>query len=193
MSVASALVLRPSQSCGPSSDPVPVESRIKQDKSDFEEQERQRVAQEAREEKRQKKKVVKFRSSLFFNFTFICIITDSTQIPQFRHLSLLFIACGKTHILILVFQERELVLKRIAEDRKSQQEKMQTAAVSDKSPPSGQEQKLGGTSQANVDNCLLMVKPQTIKTHTVDSFNLRCVFTADSFAVRRVHAGALPC
>lgn len=54
------MVLRPSQSCGPSSDPSPVESRIKQDKSDFEEQERQRVAQEARVEKQQKKKVEKF-------------------------------------------------------------------------------------------------------------------------------------
>lgn len=75
--------------------------------------------------------------------------------------------CGKTHILVLVFQERELVLKRIAEDRKSQQEKMQTDAASEKSPPSGQEQKLGGKIQTNVDNnCLLMVIPQTIKTHT---------------------------
>lgn len=53
----SSLVLRPSQSCSPSSDPSPVESRIKQDKSEFEEQERQRVTQEARAEKQQKKKV----------------------------------------------------------------------------------------------------------------------------------------
>lgn len=56
----SALVLRPSQSCDPSSAPSPVESRIKQDKSTFEEQERQRVAQEARAQKQQKKKVGKF-------------------------------------------------------------------------------------------------------------------------------------
>lgn len=62
------------------------------------------------------------------------------------------------------------MLKRIAEDRKSQQEKMQTSAASEKSPPSGQEQKLGGKIQTNVDNnCLLMVKPQTIKMHTADS------------------------
>lgn len=56
----SSLVLRPSQSCSPSLEPSPVESRIKQDKSDFEEQERQRVTQEARAEKRQKKKVGMF-------------------------------------------------------------------------------------------------------------------------------------
>lgn len=87
-----------------------------------------------------------------------------------------------------------MVLKRIAEDRKSQQEKMQTGAASEKSPPSGQGQKLGGKIQTNVDNnCLLMVMPQTIKTHTVDSLNLTCVFTADSVAIRRVHARALPC
>lgn len=86
------------------------------------------------------------------------------------------------------------MLKRIAEDRKSQQEKMQTGAASEKSPPSGQGQKLGGKIQTNVDNnCLLMVMPQTIKTHTVDSLNQTCVFTADSVAIRRVHARALPC
>ncbi|XP_056869061.1 uncharacterized protein si:ch73-173p19.1 [Takifugu flavidus] len=107
----SSLVLRPSQSCSPSSDPSPVESRIKQDKSEFEEQERQRVTQEARAEKRQKKK------------------------------------------------ERELVLKRIAEDRKSQQEKLRTGAATETSPPCGEEQKLGGKIQTNVDNnCLLMIR-----------------------------------
>lgn len=52
-----SLVLKPSQSCNLSPDPPPIESRIKQDKSDFEEQQRQRVAQEARAERRQKKKV----------------------------------------------------------------------------------------------------------------------------------------
>lgn len=87
-----------------------------------------------------------------------------------------------------------MVLKRIAEDRKSQQEKMQAGASSEKSPPSGQEQKLGGKVQTNVDNnCLLMVKLQAIKTHTADSSNLTCIFTADSVAVGRVHARALPC
>lgn len=86
------------------------------------------------------------------------------------------------------------MLRRIAEDRKSQQEKMQLGAAAEKSPPGGQEQKLGGKTQTNVDNnCLLMVKPQTIKTRTADSLNLTCVFTADSVAVRRVHARALPC
>ncbi|XP_040921472.1 uncharacterized protein si:ch73-173p19.1 isoform X2 [Toxotes jaculatrix] len=94
-----------------SKEPLPVESRIKQDKSDFEEQERKRVAQEARAERRQKK------------------------------------------------QERELVLKRIAEDRRSMQEKIQTSAVTQTSPPHGQGQKLGGKIQTNVDNnCILMIR-----------------------------------
>lgn len=106
-----SLVLRPSQSCDLSSDPPPVESRIKQDKSDFEEKERQRVAQEARAERRQKK------------------------------------------------QERELVLKRIAEDRRSLQEKKQTSAATESSPPSGEGQKLGGKVQTNLDNnCILMIR-----------------------------------
>uniref|UniRef100_A0A672I0T2 Uncharacterized LOC115394255 n=1 Tax=Salarias fasciatus TaxID=181472 RepID=A0A672I0T2_SALFA len=100
-----------SPSCSLSPDPTPVESRIKQDKSDFEEKERQRVAQEARAERRQKK------------------------------------------------QERELVLKRIAEDRRSLQEKSQTSAAPESSPPSGQGQKLGGKVQTNVDNnCILMIR-----------------------------------
>ncbi|XP_041669772.1 uncharacterized protein si:ch73-173p19.1 isoform X1 [Cheilinus undulatus] len=106
-----SLVLRPSQSCNLSPEPLPVESRIKQDKSDFEEQQRQRVAQEARAERRQKK------------------------------------------------QERELVLKRIAEDRRSLQQKLQTNAAAEASPPSGQGQKLGGRVQTNVDNnCVLMIR-----------------------------------
>lgn len=50
-------MLRPSHSGSLSPDPLPIESRIKQDNSDFEEQQRQRVAQEARAERRQKKKV----------------------------------------------------------------------------------------------------------------------------------------
>ncbi|XP_054478498.1 uncharacterized protein si:ch73-173p19.1 [Anoplopoma fimbria] len=106
-----SLLLRPSQSGNLSPDPLPVESRIKQDKSDFEEQQRQRVAQEARAERRQKK------------------------------------------------QERESVLKRIAEDRRSLQQKKQTGAATETSPPSVQEQKLGGKIQTNVDNnCVLMIR-----------------------------------
>uniref|UniRef100_A0A3Q0SV66 Si:ch73-173p19.1 n=1 Tax=Amphilophus citrinellus TaxID=61819 RepID=A0A3Q0SV66_AMPCI len=107
-----SLVLRSSQSSTPSQDPPPVESRIKPDKSDFEEKERQRVAQEARAERRQKKQ-----------------------------------------------QERELVLKRIAEDRRSLQEKSQTNAAADTSPSSSEGQKLGGKIQTNVDNnCILMIR-----------------------------------
>ncbi|XP_026148300.1 uncharacterized protein LOC113121753 isoform X2 [Mastacembelus armatus] len=87
----------------------PVESRIKQDKSDFAERERQHAVQEARAERRQKK------------------------------------------------LERELVLKRIAEDRRSLQEK--TSVVTETSPPSSQGQKLGGKIQTNVDNnCFLMIR-----------------------------------
>ncbi|KAM6971042.1 uncharacterized protein LKV04_016753 [Tautogolabrus adspersus] len=94
-----------------SREPLPVESRIKQDKSDFEEQQRHRVAQEARAERRQKK------------------------------------------------QERELVLKRIAEDRRSLQQKLETSAATETSPPSGQGQKLGGKVQTNMDNnCVLMIR-----------------------------------
>ncbi|XP_034428723.1 uncharacterized protein si:ch73-173p19.1 isoform X2 [Hippoglossus hippoglossus] len=104
-----SLVLKPSQSSNLSPDLLPLESRIKQDKSDFEDHERQRVAQEAKAERIQKK------------------------------------------------QERELVLKRIAEDRKSLQRKIHTSAVTETSPPSGQVQKLGGNIQTNVDNnCILM-------------------------------------
>lgn len=60
-----SLVLKPSQSCTRSPEPVPVESRIKQDKSDFAEQERQRVAQEARAERRQKKQVSSSKRRIF--------------------------------------------------------------------------------------------------------------------------------
>ncbi|XP_069552456.1 uncharacterized protein [Brachyistius frenatus] len=106
-----SLVLRPSQSGTPTSDPPPVESRLKQDKSDFEDKERQRVAEEARAERRQKK------------------------------------------------QERESVLKRIAEDRRSLQEKNQTSPAAETSPPGVQGQKLGGKPQTNVDNnCVLMIR-----------------------------------
>ncbi|XP_061877404.1 uncharacterized protein LOC133630110 [Entelurus aequoreus] len=91
----------------------PLESRIKQDKSDFEEQQRQLVAQAAKAERRQKK------------------------------------------------QERELVLKRIAEDRRCLQEKkIHGGAVTEGSPLNGcQAQKLGGKVETNVDNnCILMIR-----------------------------------
>ncbi|XP_061613582.1 uncharacterized protein si:ch73-173p19.1 isoform X1 [Phyllopteryx taeniolatus] len=111
-----SLVLRPTQKMSPPSRELPpVESRIKQDKSDFEEQQRQRVAQEARAERRQKK------------------------------------------------QERELVLKRIADDRRSLQEKKgsQSGAAAGAASPSSasQGQTLGGKVQTNVDNnCILMIR-----------------------------------
>ncbi|XP_072307156.1 uncharacterized protein [Eucyclogobius newberryi] len=107
-SACSSLVLKSSQSGKLS--PELVESRIKQDKSDFEEQQRQRVAQEAREQRRQKK------------------------------------------------QERELVLKKIAQDRKTLQEKNQTSPVSE-APQSNEGQKLGGKNQTNMENnCILMIR-----------------------------------
>uniref|UniRef100_A0A3P9NHB4 Si:ch73-173p19.1 n=1 Tax=Poecilia reticulata TaxID=8081 RepID=A0A3P9NHB4_POERE len=105
----SSLVLKLSESTSQSPDPPPVESRIKQDKSDFEEKERQRVAQKVLAEKKQKK------------------------------------------------QEREMVLKRIAEDRKTLQEKSHGGSGADAAPPSSEGQKLGGKVQTNVDNnCILM-------------------------------------
>ncbi|CAL8401468.1 unnamed protein product [Gadus morhua 'NCC'] len=104
----------PGVSSPPPPDPLPpLESRIKPSLGDFEEQQMQRLAQEARSERRQKK------------------------------------------------QERELVLKRIAEDRKCQQEKKKTASSAEesqttKTPPA---QKLGGALQTNVDNnCILMIR-----------------------------------
>lgn len=110
-SACPSLVLKSTQSCNLSPEPLQVESRIKQDKSDFEEQQRQRVAQEAREERRQKK------------------------------------------------QERELVLKRIAEDRKMLQEKNQSPVTSPEAPSSSEGQKLGGQIQTNVENnCILMIR-----------------------------------
>ncbi|CAB1349554.1 unnamed protein product, partial [Coregonus sp. 'balchen'] len=99
-----SLVLGPPQPSSPSTDPPPLESRIRQDKSDFQEQQRMRVANEARNERRQKK------------------------------------------------QERELVLKRIAEDRRSLQEKkiQPSAPTETTSPPgSSQGQRLGGTVQTS--------------------------------------------
>ncbi|XP_014013220.1 uncharacterized protein isoform X1 [Salmo salar] len=108
-----ALVLGPPQPSSPSTDTPPLESRIRQDKSDFQEQQRMRVANEARNERRQKK------------------------------------------------QERELVLKRIAEDRRSLQEKTQPSTPTETmSPPeSSQGQRLGGTVQTSVEhNCILMIR-----------------------------------
>lgn len=122
-------------------------------------------------------------------YSVIWITTDYAHSTVQRTFDPVTRCVWKPHILVLVFQERELVLKRIAEDRKSQQEKMQAGASSEKSPPSGQEQKLGGKVQTNVDNnCLLMVKLQTIKTHTADSSNLTCIFVC-RFGCRR----ASPC
>lgn len=57
LAASASLVLKPSHPGSLSPEPLPIESRIKQDKSEFEEQQRQRVAQEARAERRQKKKV----------------------------------------------------------------------------------------------------------------------------------------
>ncbi|XP_067107645.1 uncharacterized protein si:ch73-173p19.1 [Osmerus mordax] len=95
----------------PAAEPPPLESRIRQDKSDFQEQQRQRVAQEARSERRHKK------------------------------------------------QERELVLKRIADDRRTLLEKTQPGTPTDPSPSDSQGQKLGGRTQTSLDNnCILMIR-----------------------------------
>ncbi|MEQ2170526.1 hypothetical protein GOODEAATRI_001072 [Goodea atripinnis] len=52
-----------------------------------------------------------------------------------------------------------MVLKRIAEDRKTLQEKNHTSSATDKSPPSCEGQKLGGKIQTNADdNCILMIR-----------------------------------
>lgn len=107
----SSAVLKLSDPSAPSSDPPPVESRIKQDKSDFEEKERQREAQKVLAEKRQK------------------------------------------------MQAREMALKRIAEDRKTLQEKSHSSSPTDASSPGCDGQKLGGKIQTNVDNnCVLMIR-----------------------------------
>lgn len=51
-----------------------------------------------------------------------------------------------------------MVLKRIAEDRKTLQEKSHGGSAADTAPPSSEGQKLGGKVQTNVDNnCILMV------------------------------------
>uniref|UniRef100_A0A8C1PG31 Si:ch73-173p19.1 n=1 Tax=Cyprinus carpio TaxID=7962 RepID=A0A8C1PG31_CYPCA len=107
----SLVLVQPSVNSPTAKEHPPLETRIKQDKSNFHEQQRQRVAQEVRAEKRQKK------------------------------------------------QERELVLKRIAEDRRSQQEKNQNEATAETSPSSGQGQRLGGRVETSLDNhCILMIR-----------------------------------
>lgn len=107
----SLVLAPPSVNTQTTKEQLPLETRIKQDKSNFHEQQRQKVAQEARAEKRQKK------------------------------------------------QERELVLKRIAEDRRSQQEKAQTEVTADTYPSSAQGQRLGGRVETSVDNhCILMIR-----------------------------------
>lgn len=129
---------------GPATELSPLGSRIKQDRSGFQEQQRQRVAQEARAERRQKKQV-----------------TGVFQYPRLqmgrwcRH--------GSAYqISLRCKQERELALRRIAEDRRSLQEKSQPGGQAF-SPPAatpGQGHRLGGRVQTSVDNqCLLMVRP----------------------------------
>ncbi|XP_069502090.1 uncharacterized protein [Ambystoma mexicanum] len=84
-------------------------SRMKLDKKEFEEQQRDKLAQELKAEKRNKKK------------------------------------------------EHEMVLKRIADDRKMLQEKKQGTSKSDTSPQKAQ--RLGGKVQTAVDNyCLLVIR-----------------------------------
>ena len=50
------------------------------------------------------------------------------------------------------------MLKRIADDRRTQQEKTKPGTPTDPSPPDSQGQKLGGGPQTSLDNnCILMV------------------------------------
>ncbi|XP_048870237.1 uncharacterized protein si:ch73-173p19.1 [Brienomyrus brachyistius] len=118
---------------GPTTELPPLGSRIKHDRSGFQEQQRQRVAQEARAERRQKK------------------------------------------------QERELALRRIAEDRRSLQEKSQPGgqALSPPAATPGQGQRLGGRVQTSVDNqCLLMIRlpsGESMRERFPAEAPLRCV------------------
>lgn len=99
---------------------------------------------------------------------------------------------------VLYRQERELVLKRIAEDRKTLQEKNQTSSVKEASPPSSQGQKLGGKVQTNVDNnCILMVRLWGTSTsgYVNDKQSDHRLFlccATDSAAIRWVNAWTLP-
>lgn len=62
-----SLVLAPSSVNTPAAkEHPPLETRIKQDKSNFHEQQRQRVAQEVQAEKRQKKQVNQWKISYFY-------------------------------------------------------------------------------------------------------------------------------
>ncbi|KAI4880451.1 hypothetical protein NFI96_011280 [Prochilodus magdalenae] len=89
----------------PKTEPQPLESRIKQDQSNFQHQQRHKEAQDAQHERRQKK------------------------------------------------QERELILKRIAEDRRLQQEKVQASTTS------SQGNTVTGQRQSSTDNqCILMIR-----------------------------------
>ncbi|KAJ0059749.1 hypothetical protein NL108_011242, partial [Boleophthalmus pectinirostris] len=130
-STCPSLVLKSSQSCNLSPEPPQIESRIKQD-SDFEEQQRQRFAQEAREQRRQKKQV------------------------RTKDVLYVFKLLRGTHdIFYDLCQDRELVLKRIAEDRRTLQVKNQTSPVSEAPLSTSEGQKLG---EKNSENCILMVR-----------------------------------
>lgn len=144
-----ALPSPPSDNSSP--EPLTIESRLKLDTSDFEAQERQRLAQEAKAERRQKQQVSRvIQTGLLW-----------LERPGWQKM----LDCLKKTLNILSHQERELVLKRIAEDRKSQQQKSQTGTVTEMSPPSGQGQRLGGTIKTNVDNqCILMVCHQMTRS-----------------------------
>lgn len=97
---------------------------------------------------------------------------------------------------VLYYQERELVLKRIAEDRRILQEKSQSPAT-ETSSPSDQGQRLGGKIQTNVDNnCILMVRLEYIFWHQIGDIDeqiteLFLCFTADSAAIWWINAWTL--
>ncbi|MEQ2194670.1 hypothetical protein XENOCAPTIV_001221 [Xenoophorus captivus] len=80
-----------------------------------------------------------------------------------------------------------MVLKRIAEDRKTLQEKNHTSSATDKSPPSCEGQKLGGKIQTNADdNCILMVRPRIFTAKCLSGWvnsNHRFTFKYDLFCV----------
>ncbi|XP_031440137.1 uncharacterized protein si:ch73-173p19.1 isoform X2 [Clupea harengus] len=110
-SIGASLTLGQPSAPGSSTEPPPLDMRIRQDRSIFEDQQRLRGAEVARAEKRQKK------------------------------------------------QERELVLKRIAEDRRILQEKSQPESPAEGPVSGAPGQKLGGRVQTSVDNhCLLMIR-----------------------------------
>lgn len=103
-----------------------------------------------------------------FLFAKLCELNQTVGLSSHRdrnlHSSMTDNVISKQHLIlsILNFQERDLVLKRIAEDRRSQQERMQTSTATDTSPSSSQGQRLGGKVQTNVDNnCILMVRQWT--------------------------------